>query len=185
MAEDESPALTARQRQVMERIDRRVPIKAIAAELSLSETRINQHISALKQAFHANSLVELTGKYRVSRIAATAAEDPLRKPACNVRQVPGRDTTRHQLARVANGELVLADAQFLPNEAPWSRTSEPSVVPGMLDGSHAVLRRLGAMLLIAFAVIAMIILSVSAAKSVGDLMDDVAQVPAEKLDAAD
>ena len=40
--------LTDRQRAVMERIDRRVPIKVIAQELGVSETRINQHIRALK-----------------------------------------------------------------------------------------------------------------------------------------
>lgn len=40
--------LTDRQRAVMERIDRRVPIKDIALELGVSETRINQHIRALK-----------------------------------------------------------------------------------------------------------------------------------------
>ncbi len=34
--------LTARQRAVMERIDKRIPIKVIALELGMSETRINQ-----------------------------------------------------------------------------------------------------------------------------------------------
>ena len=40
--------LTDRQQAVMQRIDRRVPIKVIAPELGVSETRIWQHIRALK-----------------------------------------------------------------------------------------------------------------------------------------
>ena len=48
--------LTDRQRAVMERIDRRVPIKVIASELGVSETRINQHIRALKDFYDAASL---------------------------------------------------------------------------------------------------------------------------------
>jgi DNA-binding NarL/FixJ family response regulator len=39
--------LTDRQQAVMQRIDRRVPIKVTALELGVSETRINQHIRAL------------------------------------------------------------------------------------------------------------------------------------------
>ena len=51
--------LTERQQAVMERIDRRMPIKVIAQELGVSETRINQHIRALKDIFEAESLGEL------------------------------------------------------------------------------------------------------------------------------
>lgn len=54
--------LTDRQRAVMERIDRRVPIKVIAQELGVSETRINQHIRALKDVYEAASLGELVEK---------------------------------------------------------------------------------------------------------------------------
>ena len=48
--------LTERQAAVMERVDRRVPIKVIAQELGVSETRINQHIRALKDIYSADSL---------------------------------------------------------------------------------------------------------------------------------
>lgn len=58
--------LTARQRAVMERIDRRIPIKVIALELGVSETRINQHIRALKDIFEAASLFELVENYRIA-----------------------------------------------------------------------------------------------------------------------
>ena len=52
----------------MDRIDRRVPIKVIAQELGVSETRINQHIRTLKNIYHASSLNELVEVYRSSQI---------------------------------------------------------------------------------------------------------------------
>lgn len=59
-----SKSLTERQRAVMVRIDRRVPIKVIARELGVSDTRINQHIRALKNIYSASSLGELVEGYR-------------------------------------------------------------------------------------------------------------------------
>lgn len=61
-----SRPLTPRQRDVMERIDRRVPIKVIADELGVSVTRVNQHIRALKDIYGADSLADLVECYRVS-----------------------------------------------------------------------------------------------------------------------
>lgn len=61
-----SRPLTPRQRDVMERIDRRVPIKVIADELGVSVTRVNQHIRALKDIYGADSLADLVECYRAS-----------------------------------------------------------------------------------------------------------------------
>jgi len=61
--------LTPRQREVIERIDRRMPIKLIANELGISPSRVNQHIRALKDRFGAESLAELVEAYRAHRPA--------------------------------------------------------------------------------------------------------------------
>lgn len=58
--------LTERQQAVMELIDRRVPIKVIAQDLGVSETRINQHIRALKDIYRAESLNELVEIHRAA-----------------------------------------------------------------------------------------------------------------------
>ncbi|MEL7190405.1 MAG: hypothetical protein AAGK17_12695 [Pseudomonadota bacterium] len=50
----------------MVRIDRRVPIKVIAQDLGVSETRINQHIRALKDIYEAGSLGDLVERYRAT-----------------------------------------------------------------------------------------------------------------------
>jgi len=59
MTGEAAPQLTDKQREVMHRIDRRMPIKLIASEMGVSETRINQHIRALKRIYDAGSLNEL------------------------------------------------------------------------------------------------------------------------------
>ena len=61
------------------------------------------------------------------------------------------------------GRLVLSDSMPLSEQAPWLRPLEPRVVPGVLDGEHAVLFRLGAIVGIASGVLAAVILAVTAA----------------------
>ena len=83
MSSGAAKRLTDRQRAVMERIDRRVPIKVIAQELGVSETRINQHIRALKDVYVAGSLGELVENYR-----AALAPDPAARAAWGRRVRP-------------------------------------------------------------------------------------------------
>ena len=72
MAGEIPPALSERQKQVLSLIDRRLTIKEIAAELGISETRVNQHINALKRRLAANTHRELAARYqeRFSLIAS-------------------------------------------------------------------------------------------------------------------
>lgn len=170
--------LTDRQRAVMERIDRRVPIKVIASELGVSETRINQHIRALKDFYSAGSLGELVENYRAT-IVPEAPEDvapaaPAENPDEALLRVFSEPAyTKTQINQLADlpefggrddpGHLVLSDAMPLIEQAPWLKPGEPRVVPGVLDGEHAVLLRLGAIIGIASGVLAAVILAVTAA----------------------
>ncbi len=177
MATGAARQLTARQRAVMERIDRRVPIKVIAMELGVSETRINQHIRALKDFYAAGSLGELVENFRAAR-----QHDDTREPEEDRSASPDR-SARPLFSEVAYiktqvnaavplpepdnqddlGRLVLSDSMPLSEQAPWLRPLEPRVVPGVLDGEHAVLFRLGAIVGIASGVLAAVILAVTAA----------------------
>ena len=188
--------LTERQQAVMERIDRRMPIKVIAGELGVSETRINQHIRALKDIFSAESLGELVEVYRASlpeEIVPDIPKQPiyngpvdlsvkdLTETVYSKHQVP-----EHQLAgiagsRVDQGELVMSDVLPLIEQAPWLRPGEPKVVPGVLDGEHAVLFRLVAIIGIAFGILAAVVLSVTAAIAISEAMDGKARVPVEEI----
>lgn len=191
--------LTDRQQAVMERIDRRVPIKVIAQELGVSETRINQHIRALKDIYDAASLGELVENYR-----ATITPDPQPESAPKVvasevvealgdntdtdslkslseaaymkKQIPQHAALVEQSGRGDPGRLVMSDAMPLIDQAPWLRPGEPRVVPGVLDGEHAVLFRLGAIVGIASGILAAVVLTVVAAVTLSQATEGKATV---------
>lgn len=190
-----SRPLTKRQQAVMERIDRRVPIKVIAQELGVSETRINQHIRALKDIFEAENLGDLVESYR-ARIAAeqprgASAENqqdqgvegefkPYKESAYSNSQLP--EEVRNGKIGAGNdpGELVMNDVLQLAEQAPWLRPGEPRVVPRVLDGEHAVLFRLVAIVGIAFGVLAAVVLTVAAAQAISEVLEGRATVPVDE-----
>ncbi len=190
--------LTDRQRAVIERIDRRVPIKVIAQELGVSETRINQHIRALKNVYDAGSLGELVKTYRAARPLEPAPDDqgnalgvapdedlfnPLSESAYTKNQINSGADSLDLTFRDDPGRLVLSDAMPLIEQAPWLRPGEPRVVPGVLDGDHAVLFRLGAIVGIASGVLAAVVLTVTAAVALSDAMNGKADVSVDTSQA--
>ena len=195
MPRDRSRPLTERQRAVMERIDRRVPIKVIARELEVSETRINQHIRALKNLYEVESLGDLVEAYRAENRRKSDAPDleksydneavttklkgfspaPYRKS-----QIPADTDAADNRERNDPGELVLSDVLPLEEQAPWLRTGEPQVVPRVLDGEYAVWVRLLAIVGIAFGVLAAVVLTVTAAMTISEALDGRAVVPVDE-----
>lgn len=186
--------LTDRQRAVMERIDRRVPIKVIASELGVSETRINQHIRALKDFYDAASLGELVENYRATlgpadggevpenglgTIADGALLKPFSEPAYTNSQINGSGDLADFGDRDDPGRLVLSDAMPLIKQAPWLKPGEPRVVPGVLDGEHAVLMRLGAIIGIAAGILASVILVITAAMTLSQATEGKAYLSVE------
>ncbi len=192
--------LTDRQQAVMERIDRRVPIKVIAQELGVSETRINQHIRALKDFYDAGSLGELVENYRATlpppppgadldqtpehqplRVVADADNlQPFSEAAYTKKQIIGPAGFGDPLLRDDPGQLVMSDAMPLFDQAPWLRPAEPRVVPGVLDGEHAVLFRLGAIVGIASGILAAVVLTITAAKTLSDATAGKATISVEQ-----
>jgi DNA-binding CsgD family transcriptional regulator len=158
--------LTEKQREVLDRLDRRVPIKVIAAQLGISESRVNQHIRALKNHFGVESLGELVARARTG--SGSGAEDPSRKPAYTNSQLPDQAGSPHDEDRVAPGEFVLADVAPFAIEAPWHGQHEPRVVPGVLDGENAVLFRLAVITGLAVGIIAAVLLVMTAALTVSE-----------------
>lgn len=184
--------LTDRQRAVMERIDRRVPIKVIAQELGVSETRINQHIRMLKDVYSAASLGELVENYRaaivstalpltpakpISFISAEMLQHPYSEAAYRKNQINAADDFGDFGQRDDPGQLIMSDAVPLIEQAPWLHPGEPRVVPGVLDGENAVLFRLGAILAIASGILAAIVLTVTAAMALSEVTQGNVAIP--------
>ena len=187
--------LTARQAAVMERIDRRVPIKVIAQELGVSETRINQHIRALKDIFGATNLRDLVDLYRLSRASVEAAPDakesepkealrefhkPLSEDAYTNSQVPASIFGFDMGDRDGAASVELNAATPLIESAPWLRPGEPKVVPGLLDGEHAITFRLAAIVGIAFGLLAAAVLTATAAIMISEALEGRATVPVDE-----
>lgn len=173
--------LTEKQQAVMERIDRRESIKLIADELGVSESRINQHIRKIKDAYRAENLRDLVNKYRAEN-GGIPPIDPYRKPASINNQLPEQAAEAEYSDRVDQGDLVFSDALAFPAEAPWQKVSEPQVVPGMLDGDQAVTMRIAVMIAIAFGLVTAVILVVTASVSMTEALDGKARVPVEKIE---
>ena len=192
MTSESSRPLTERQQAVMERIDRRVPIKVIAQELGVSETRINQHIRALKDIFEAENLGDLVESYRAG-IETDSGESDSEQPkevaqgstgfsesAYSKSQIPPKPAIGETFGSNDPGELVMSDVLPLVEQAPWLRPGEPRVVPRVLDGEHAVLFRLVAIVGIAFGFLAAVVLTVTAAVAISEALDGRATVPVDE-----
>ncbi|MEP5938058.1 MAG: hypothetical protein ABJ239_07010 [Erythrobacter sp.] len=173
--------LTERQLSVIRRIDRRVPIKVIAQELGVSETRINQHIRALKDIYQVDSLNELVEQYRLGKSTEAKSEGPFSESVYRKSQLSGGPANRENDDRVDPGEIVMNDVMPLVSHGPWNLSEEPRVVPGVLDGDNAILVRLAVIVGIAFGILAAVVLTVTAAMMLSEAMDGKATIPAENL----
>ena len=174
--------LSERERAVLSGIDRRLPLKTIAAELGVSESRVNQHVRALKERYGVTNLPALLDAWRDQDIENIDA-DPCRNPAWRIPQVPDPAIGGETDGRVAPGEFVLSDAALYAIEAPWTVRNDPRVVPGMLDGDNAVLLRLAVIVGMTFGLLAAIVLVVTASLSVSEVLKGESLVPDETTSA--
>ncbi len=199
MAQKASRPLTKRQAAVMERIDRRTPIKVIAQELGVSETRINQHIRALKDIYEVGSLGDLVEEYRASQELEESVRVPLiggadakenQTDAYSGKDLRGASYTIPQVSATVFGfdrdnrdsvaNVEMSDVLPLIERAPWLKPGEPKVVPGLLDGEHAIMFRLAAITGIAFGFLAAVVLTVTAANAISEALDGRADIPVDE-----
>ena len=172
--------LTDRQRSVIERIDRRVPIKVIAQEMGVSETRINQHIRALKDIYKAGSLNELVAIYRSTQSAnPKSVADfgvgpiPTESPEQAIRRTAYlRKPAGAQLAPQHRQPASFA-SQWMPTQLTHSDT--PMGGDGPVDARAILMARIAAILIAGLIVLAALLLTHSASLIVTKAADDGAQ----------
>lgn len=199
MTPEGSRSLTDRQVEVMKRIDRRLPIKLIARDLGVSETRINQHIRALKDIYQVSNLGDLVLEYRAENNRAEVAQDERpeaeisRSDQASATFLKGRDEAPYSFSQVPKsafgfdtggrdeaGRVEMHDVTPMLERAPWLRPGEPKVVPGVLDGEHAVLFRFAAIIGIAFGFLAAVVLTVTAAITISEALEERADIPVDE-----
>ncbi|KUO54012.1 MAG: hypothetical protein APF82_08295 [Sphingomonadales bacterium BRH_c42] len=166
----------------MERIDRRMPIKVIAQELGVSETRINQHIRILKDIYQVASLNELVEVYRHGRAESEGEPRDLSESAYIKNQIPWISVDGDNRRRADPGEIMISDVLPLKGALPWETVIEPRIVPGVLDGENAGLLRLASIVGIAFGILAAVVLIMTAAVTLSEALDGVAYIPVDQND---
>ena len=157
--------LTDRQLEILERVVQRKAYKVIAAELDISETRVKQHVRAIKDRLDANSMPEL-----VAHFHAISDGQPFTKEEGPKMEVPALPAEQADRFADDPGALQLADSMPMGLHAPWLGiedaslgVEEPRVVPRVLDGDRAGLPRLLAIVGIVVGLLVVFVLALTTA----------------------
>jgi hypothetical protein len=113
----------------------------------------------------------------------SGASGAFSEAAYTKKQIPEAAIFADQLSRDDPGRLVMSDAMPLRDQAPWLRPGEPGVVPGVLDGEHAVLFRLGTIVGIASGVLAAVVLTITAAVTLSKATEGKATISVDQISA--
>ena len=158
--------LSQRQRDVLSLIAFRKTTKEIATDLRVSQTRIDQHIRALKDAIGVETLAQLAEFFH----SLEHTKSPLGISTLGTSQVVHPTFPTHQSPRVEADRVVFEDAGAHDASALWSFEREPQVVPEALDGDWAVLRRLAFIVAVAIAIPVAGIVIISATAELSNLL---------------
>lgn len=167
MSRNSKSELTAKEAEVLELVSRRLTIKEIAAHQGVSPAMINKRIRKLKSFFGANSLSELSAF--AEKRDSQDSEDAYTSSRPTKNDLSGADSDLQTGSQdETESVLTFADSYAWPADTPWS-TREPSIVPEMFDGKNAGLLRFAAIGLIAFLILAMIVLGLTAAMTLTEV----------------
>lgn len=168
-AQSSEAVLTLRQAQVLEHVAKRLTLKQIAGELSISESRVNHLIKELKDTLGANSLPELAEAYR--NLADPQAKEPCRESAWGISGLSDELENGQLLQPNGLGSVVgFHDALSYRLNAPWEETVEPVVVPGVLRGANAKLVRSAFIVGIAFGIFVLVLVGLGVAQGLSNVL---------------
>ena len=166
-------ALTRKQIAVLDLLANNRTSKEIGHALGIAEATVNRRIEVLRSRLGGVTRHELARRYRDWTSLADTSEPaadpcvetppqflPLAEPGL-VRHVSGQDETATDR---------FEDALSLSLEAPWSREARQRIVPGVLDGKHAVLARIATIIAMLLGVVASLVLGLAAASAITDLL---------------
>lgn len=171
--------LTGRQHDVLDGIAKRKTIKAIAHELGISDSAVNQHIKTLKSALHAYSLSDLAKFY--SEYSTDDAALNCRKTASRIPQVsPRTDNSEMGPRNEIDPTVTFHDALTYHQGAPWDRANGEAIVPQVLNGADGKLARFKSIVFITIGIFAVIILGLTSMNAVSSTLES--SRPASKLE---
>lgn len=167
--------LTERQAQVAQGLARHLKLKEIATELDISVSAVSKHVAALKDAFGAKSHAEIVAGF-YAMTGATPLTPWVEKNAWNDFHLSQTPIKRPNAVADDPGLLSLADGADFPlvadrgSHIEWPGLDEPRVVPRWLDGRDAGPARLAVVVGGMFVFVAALVLTISAVRSLSEVV---------------
>jgi len=168
--EDAFDTLTEKQRETVELLGQGRTSKEIASMLGISESAAVQRIETLRAKCGGILRKDLARAWR------EYCEDRGTEQACKGLtgksfQVPPATNWPDYAGQDDSGDLLqLADAMPFETQAPWASSDEPEVVPEVLDGADAVLKRTFLAVGLALGLLVAMLVLLSVANELGELI---------------
>lgn len=166
--------LTDKQAAVLDLLANGRTTKEIANILDLSESAVNRRIELLRTRFGGITRLELARRYRTRPAEVSKQNASIILGVETDRQrlhvAPGDATEQEWPQDDMGSDLAFRDSLQISIEAPWSKPTEPDVVPRVLDGENAALHRGAAIAIILFAIVASLVLALAAALSITEAL---------------
>lgn len=164
-AADAIADLTEKQREVLGRLARHQSIKTIADEMSVSDSRVNQHIRKLKDRLGVNNPEDLVALWMEAN-----QPQPFRKTAYRKSQLPVQPELGDERATAGAATFRFRDGGELSLPAPWETLETTRVGPGLLDGPGASAKRMGFIILVAIGLPVAVIFTLSAMLALTEML---------------
>lgn len=172
MGESTDLELTPRQQAVAELIAQRRSHKEIALELGISPARVSQYVRRLKDHYNVETLGGIAQAYRA--LSSPRKTPPYRFSRSTDFNLPETDIPPQIPLGDEPTRLPFADISAASTQSDWpglSRmSSEPRLVPGMLDGKYGTVLRIGWMFSAAIGAFAVAILALATGEALTDLL---------------
>lgn len=166
-------ALTRKQIAVLDLLANNRTSKEIAHALGIAEATVNRRIEVLRSRLGGVTRHELARRYRDWTSIAALSEvpaDPCVETSPQFLPLAEPGLSRQILERDEIATDRFEDALSLSLEAPWSREATQRIVPGVLDGRHAVLARIATIIAMLLGIVASLVLGLAAASAITDLV---------------
>lgn len=157
--------LSHSQTEVLSRLARRQSYKTIADRMGISQSRVNQHVRAMKDRLGVNDpegLVELW--------LSGVGQAPCTKDAWRKSQLPPPAVPSQQESTVGGAVLPFRDAGSMSLPLPWQEQESVRVGPGYLDGPGGTAKRIGFMLLVAIGFPVAVVATLSAMMALTEML---------------
>lgn len=163
--------LTRKQRETIELLGEGWTSKEMAYALGISESAVIQRIETLRAKTGGMLRKDLARAWRDHTAQDRLSQDTYKGLTGNIFQVPERtDWPEDDAQDHFDNELEMADAVAFEAMAPWATSDEPEVVPEVLDGRDAVLKRSLLAVGMAIGMLVVLLVLLSVAKELGELI---------------